>query len=143
MALLTTLPNELLISIISNLQSDPQLLCSLALKCHRLSSLIRPFLYKYLYLRPNKHILLIRSINENPQLASFIKGVGVMGSNWNEELRGKLENEGVVFWSLPDVGCFGGLRLRTGEGDLRKKVVHCGEGDERDFEGVVEREVEE
>jgi hypothetical protein len=119
MALLTTLPNELLVSIISHLQSDLSLLCSLSMQCRRLSSLTRPFLYKYLYLRPNKHILLLRSINENPQLVPFIKYVGVTG-NWNDqggtELMGRLEREGVVFWTLPDVGFLWGFENAEGGG---------------------------
>jgi hypothetical protein len=138
MALLTNLPNELLISIISHLQSDPPILCSLSLQCRRLSSLIRPFLYKYLYLKPNKHVLLLRSINDNPQLVSFIKFVGISG-NWNDlerkGLMGRLEREGVVFWSLPDAGYCGDLRLRMGEGDLRKEAGHYVEGIGRDLEG--------
>jgi hypothetical protein len=119
MALLTTLPNELLISIISHLQSDLSLLCSLSMQCRRLSSLIRPSLYKYLYLRPNKHILLLQSINENPQLVPFIKCVGVTG-NWNDQggkgLMGRLEREGVVFWTLPDVGFLWGFENAEGGG---------------------------
>jgi hypothetical protein len=89
------------------------------MQCRRLSSLTRPFLYKYLYLRPNKHILLLRSINENPQLVPFIKYVGVTG-NWNDqggkELMGRLEREGVVFWTLPDVGFLWGFENAEGGG---------------------------
>jgi hypothetical protein len=146
MALLTTLPNELLVSIISRFQSHPPLLCSLYLQCRRLNSLIRPFLYKYIYIRPSKNILLLRSINVNPQLLSLIKFVGVTG-NWNDqegrELMGRLEEEGVVFWSLPNVGYCGNLRPRRVEGVLTDKVEHCRQVVEREFEGVAEGEVEE
>jgi hypothetical protein len=77
---------------------------------------------------------------------SFIKFVGISG-NWNDlegkGLMGILEREGVMFWSLPDVGYCGDLGLRMGEGDLRKEVEHCQEVIGRDLEGVAEGEVEE
>jgi hypothetical protein len=82
----------------------------------------------------------------NPQLLSLIKFVGVTG-NWNDqegrELMGRLEEEGVVFWSLPNVGYCGNLRPRRVEGVLTDKVEHCRQVVERELEGVAEGEVEE
>jgi hypothetical protein len=65
-----------------------------------------------------------------------------MGNNWNE-LMGRLEKEGVVFWSLPDDRYWGDLRPRRKADVLREKVEHFREGDERDFEGVAKGADEE
>jgi hypothetical protein len=132
MALLKNLPGELLVAIISNLQADLPLLCSLALQCRQLSTLVLPFLFKYTYLnlqtRSNKHILHLKNIKDNSQLLYFIRCIGIPGMDWDDpqgkELIGRLEKVGVVFWSLPPIRFCGHFRPRMEAGCFPKKVYH-------------------